>query len=382
MKSGPSHRRIRTSSVAASLVLFALGVHPTSGQPATVVPATQACTRPPSQTLEEFCTPARFSCPVCTAEAQKSENPFRRIPTFQENYARAFKGDEGAGEIYEGNKCMAGQFRETVLLTTVEPTTPREVCTGVLVAKSVVLTARHCIRDGIGVIDSVVRFGRSWAEANSAASQRTVVDIRPINIPGETALDLILLRLNRDAPAAVRPATLASEETLNANPTLKIVGFGENTSNVNQTCLHTDVAIASYACGKAVMLDGKPPARSPVTLFGCRKGLELVAGYLSDKPSLRPDTCHGDSGGPAFVAAPGAAEPLAKFHRAFVPRTSGPPRYFLAAITRKKVDTFFVPAGETGCGNGGRYTRVLGSVKAKIVAEALRSPWNAVVQVQ
>lgn len=335
------------------------------------------CRKPVNQSKEEFCTPERLSCDVCS-DGDSFESPFQAVPEFNENYARSFAGSEGEGEIYVGKEAKRGQFSETVFLTTSsDPDPPSGYCTGVLIASTVVLTARHCIvDDSVGQRESIVRFGRGFAEAKTADRQRIVEDIRAINIPHE--VDLALLKLNSAAPAWAKPAVLASEATLHSNTSLRIVGFGENTSNVHHTKLFTDVGIASWKCIRGVLVNKQPPPRHPASLFGCITGQDTVAGYFGPEDGLHADACHGDSGGPAFVVSADQANPLARADREFERN-----KYFLAAITRSRITTGLFSSADERCGHGGLYTRVVDKrMRDEIVKQARRSPWNATVRVQ
>jgi hypothetical protein len=179
-------------------------------------------------------------------------------------------------------------------------------CTGVLVAKDLVLTAAHCLPA------DTVAFGYDLAKAR----EEFAVD-KVDRAPG--GVDVALLRLERATQRKPRPWRL-SGDTSAPSGSMTIVGFGSNdvrgTSGFG-VMRKNSVETEGWGCDawRSAALD-------------CAPGTEMVL-----RSSAGRDTCRGDSGGPVFESVGGETR--------------------LVAITSRPIPTRGRP-----CGSGGIYVRM------------------------
>jgi secreted trypsin-like serine protease len=162
------------------------------------------------------------------------------------------------------------------------------LCSGTLIAPDVVLTAGHCIDGGpLEVVLDTVDFARPGGERIRVAWSRAYPSWR-------SRYDVGVLVLERPAER-VRPRRVAAACTarakIAAGREVTIAGFGitaygdaESNSRLHQaTLLIADPACADNpACAPAIAPNG-----------------EFIAGGRGS------DACFGDSGGPAYIDAPG-----------------------------------------------------------------------------
>jgi len=155
------------------------------------------------------------------------------------------------------------------------------VCSGTLVAPTVVLTAAHCLRDARAA--GVVFFPTGDFETRLEMRVRNVA-VHPA-YGGRPFADLGLLFLSSPA-GAILPAALADRRPGRSRG--DIVGFGDNGAGVS---LVKQVG--------AVRLDRRCPRRAiPQVRF--RRG--ELKGSLCWRPGRGgSDICSGDSGGPLYV---------------------------------------------------------------------------------
>lgn len=167
-------------------------------------------------------------------------------------------------------------------------------CSGTLIAENAVLTAGHCICDGLTVTrvffgddveceGKVVPVGREVRHPNYHSDRRK----------GEKN-DLMVLIL-ASAIRDVQPRRIASSEIIDMATNARVVGFGDTDPEGSfgyGIKRQTDVPIVSHSC------QGYMDRKDDETAYGCDPNLELVAG----KPLLAMNTCSGDSGGPLYVS--------------------------------------------------------------------------------
>jgi len=157
---------------------------------------------------------------------------------------------------------------------------PRFKCTGTLIADNLVLTAGHCQEE----------YGKPrWVFFGDDTTRKGNI-VGVVSCFSCDSADLLLLVL-ADRVSSVRPCRLASSQVPPGFPSqqtgpfrsVTVVGFGA-----------TDAAGKTGAGKKRlgiVGVCGDFPDR-----YGYEKGLEFAAGKRGE-----PDTCLGDSGGPAYV---------------------------------------------------------------------------------
>ena len=199
-----------------------------------------------------------------------------------------------------------------------------QICSGLLIAADVVLTARHCICDGVK--DHVV-FGLSAngldVDTYDVTGEKVMRPCPTVN--GDSTMtpgvDVALLYLDKPSPNKTF-RSVASRASIAGMKEIWAVGFGLTEKSVLGTKTKVNIPLASIDCS------GKKGSQSDADYYKCVAGSELVAGM----EGLKKDSCKGDSGGPVFLARPDGT-------------------LLLVAITSRPVGF----AGAANCGDGGIY---------------------------
>lgn len=374
--------------------------------------------RPPASNEKTVSAPSAASS--LPPDAASGDDLSAIDPDFNKNIREGKFSTGPKPEIVGANgRVPPGAHLETVLIDGGD-TLMRETCTGVLIAPNVVLSARHCGQLDLAEADAPIRIIDDGS-ATPLFSARAA-DVEYSDVDSEKAIteqkfkttDLMLIRLA--APLKdIRPAIIASSRDIDAARFGKIVGYGfsersqeETTSRGAQRKLEGDVNVVSQRCDGPAFY--KDQSTTEPILYGCQKGLELVAGHINGvdalcsikksvdtciatmkesgdteseakskcsyesiihrehdgatmDPQICTDTCSGDSGGPLFVAPRSQAGDWTQYKAAV--DSSNDPRYRLAAITSRSVGGFVQPhrtliEGKP-CGDGGVYALLDGA---------------------
>jgi phosphohistidine phosphatase SixA len=191
-------------------------------------------------------------------------------------------GDEAA------NRDVLNEFFSTVLIGWNDSNgeASSRVCTGVVIAPNVILTASHCQTDPPDFIYSAKSLLPPKPDAFIPLT-KTIIQ--------HPSLDLALLKLEREVDFA--PAQIASANSLFGFSDATVVGYGYS----------EEVSASSrFGLGAGIRRRVTVPIRSYVNTeadalkFKAKQNQEFILGG-----TLAGATCFGDSGGPAFVMTDG-----------------------------------------------------------------------------
>ena len=194
--------------------------------------------------------------------------------------------------VIGGTNAPAGKWPDVAaVLFKQSDGTDEQMCTGTLIAPTVVITAGHCdpsLDPSIGVLDNVLLGTNSLARPQDG---ETVPVSQVIQYPNsQSSVDVTVLVLGRAAVEAPRPiANGWAKFDITNGAAVELVGYGAIDKDGN------------------TYIDDLQQAQSTITDFDCtmmsgcntaaRPDGEVAAGGMGI------DTCPGDSGGPMYLLA-------------------------------------------------------------------------------
>ena len=228
---------------------------------------------------------------------------------------------EVSSPIIDGQPATADQLFATVALVGVSDGEP--LCTGTLVAPTVVITAAHCLFDdegalgaedidvAVGVLDTYAATTEQIYFPSNASGHSGYSDgAEPGPLGRDDDLAVLVLSDPVEGQTPVPVLALdAIDEHVKQGDALTITGYGQR----DEAAMDPELVGLLYI------------AETP---YQQRTDHELLAGGEGN-----PDTCTGDSGGPVYMDIEGT-------------------KYLLAAVSRAS------EAGTPPCGRGGIYTIV------------------------
>jgi secreted trypsin-like serine protease len=299
-------------------------------------------------------SPTAETQPIVATNPTELQKSALKDPTFQYNFGKTVEAAENGKSNVEPIpvewRVLGGLTTDAFTDCVAVGTDHHFFCSGTLIGKRLVLTARHCLNHPKWGKPNMILFGASINDGTPIDVVK-IIPYSQLSLQRHPINDLSLLILKDPVPDNVTIRSVATEEQLYKSYQVTLVGFGTDTSNGSQgfgVKREVDVPIVTYDGWQG---DGNAP-------FGCDVGLEFVASSLEIfRPRMpaprtnsehkaspqRKDTCEGDSGGPAYV------------------RGSGD-NWVLAGATSRSIlnaDQYLPPKEKaTGCGDGGVYVRV------------------------
>jgi secreted trypsin-like serine protease len=206
-------------------------------------------------------------------------------------------------------------------------TTPKELCSGVVISPTQVLTAAHCVRNPLTML---VRTNSTLAFSGGEASGVTAATFAPGYAPHRIENDLAILTLKTPTSApAIQPPT-AAEDAVYGQPgaALAVAGFGNRNPiavRKPQIGLLTATDVSAKRCAVPQFL---------VCDAGTRAGTAFVRVKENGKKKVKRrrvlrTICSGDSGGPLVAFTPAGPRLIGIAEASGAPLSKRNPFYFV-----------------------------------------------------
>jgi hypothetical protein len=222
-----------------------------------------------------------------------------------------------------------------------------EICTGVLVPGSKVLTAGHCLCDGtadtiiLGADKNDMLFTLPVDKSHSSTMLDCSAYEQALAAHDIAAQDRLLMQgdvavLSYVGTSPIAASSYAASSWIDSAVAITTVGYGETIDSQASSLGKrgwANILVQSHSC------TGSQDGIGDAEKYGCKPGQELIAAETFSAKAT--DTCYGDSGAGAFV-------------------TGSDGRFYLGAIASRRL-TVVSPNGlttVTKCGHGSIFERL------------------------
>jgi Trypsin len=256
--------------------------------------------------------------------------PFDRDPRFRASLNKSLTLsmalDLAHAFVLDSRPDTTGEFPDVVLVK--GPSL--QICSGIIIKSNRVLTARHCICDGVTVS---VGLGAVY----SNLGYKPIVDQRPPKRECKTAptsnIDVGIVYTADGVAQSAEFPPYATSQLVDATQTALVVGYGVSIFGSAASAgdrRSASLSVVSDSC-QGSGPDASGAVMSDAERFGCIPKITLVAASTTGA-----DQCSGDSGGPLFAV-------------------DGTGKRYLAGIVSSPTTS---SALHGGCGDGGIYVRL------------------------
>lgn len=233
-------------------------------------------------------------------------------------------------EVYLGKDVPNGRYLTVTGITGTGQRLPD--CTGVLISANIVLTAAHCLCDGVSdniYVGDDPKIKKPDPQGYyKVVATRSRWDCKGSDYKGK---DIAVLKI-KGTVRNIQPVSFATPTAMDQAEHMFLIGFGAidaNGRDFRHQKLYGILPVVDSSC------TGSTANASNSTHYGCSRENEIVAGRLGS-----PDACKGDSGGPLFVVTGSRSE-------------HGEGAMALAGIASRAVNN-----SQQRCGGGAIYTRM------------------------
>ena len=223
--------------------------------------------------------------PMAEEQALDGERPLSVLPEADQRvvdwlerreFFTTIDGDDALFKqfVYRGREDLEDEFEDCVAVGD----ETRFFCSGTVVGKNMVISAKHCLEEG-----AVSRIFVG-SEVNPATGKILNLSGDPIVNPDADLMILVL-----EEPVTVQPREIADPSLADTSHWLRIAGFGNTDISGTTGYGHRRWGdVFSESCNEVNSQD-----------LGCAAGNELVT--PPEMAGWKGEPCTGDSGGPAYV---------------------------------------------------------------------------------
>ena len=177
-------------------------------------------------------------------------------------------------------------------------------CSGSILSRTLVVTAAHCLEDGVAIIPEFVRVGVTRIDQTRAQDRRIKEVMNHPDWNNNYYYDMALLVLEKELTFSGRVSSLCLPERAYTHPgdgmSILVQGWGEDINGRSGSQV-TDVTVTVRSSGECDhRYDSAGPSLIEEVRFHMPKLTNSVMICADAALDAQQGVCNGDSGGPAF----------------------------------------------------------------------------------